>query len=819
MDNSFTYPFPVGYADNRVNAITIQKDGKLLVGRHYNSFYGATQHPLIRLHADGSVDNSFQFNLYGLISAIAVQTDGKILVGGYMFDPIDWSFMYLLRLNTDGTIDNTFNMGTGPDRDVNVISIQEDNKIFVSGYFTHFNGVKTFSTARLNSDGSLDEGFNLGTGFQGSSVIAVTNDGNKLLIAGYFKDFNGTPTNGLVRVFKDGSLDPSFNPAATPPMFINSIVTTKEEKILLGGSLNFRAGSASSRRLVVLNEDGSVDESFVQPPIDGTIYKLMLRDDGKIMVGGSFIHAQDPIRIGLAQILPAALPVTAPSNLSATAVSAMQVALQWNDTSDNETGFEIQRAVTSSGEFSALATVSSDKISYNDTQVETGITYQYRVRALGAGTASEFSNTATVAVPKKDQTITFADIADKRVSDSPFELVASASSGLPVSFVVVSGPASINGNVVTLTGKGTVVIRATQPGNNSYNQAPAVERSFKVKPALLSVVKLMLVNADTDQDIQELKEGDVIDMNLLPTQNLNIRAITNPLIVGSVVFKFNKQSVCENLFPYAIGGDVLGDFKPWTLPVGKHKLSVTPYAFFGASGMKGIPYTIRFTVKGMAVTRLILVNADTDKDMMEIKQGALIDLSKLSTKNVNIRAVVTPENVGSVLFNLNGSVVVENLAPYAIGGNNENDYKPWALPVGNHTLTVTPYSQYTPYSATIGNGAKGIAKTIQFQVINGDARVRVSSEDGNSLGLKLSAFPNPAHEQTTIELHNATSGDAKIDIYDSKGNFIVCLYDGKVESGGQFALKFNTNKLSSGVYIIRLSSQEGVFFHKLLVVQ
>jgi uncharacterized delta-60 repeat protein len=820
VDNTFTYPFPVGYADNKVNVITIQKDGKLLVGRHYNSFNGATQHPLIRLHADGSVDNSFQFHFYGSISAVAVQSDGKILVGGYMLDPIKWTFMYLLRLNTDGTIDNTFNMGTGPDRDVNIISVQEDNKIFISGYFTQFNGVNSFSAARLNSDGSLDEGFNLGTGFQGSSVIAVTNDGNKLLIAGYFKDVNGTPTNGFVRVLKDGSIDPTFNPEATPPIIINTIVPTKEGKILLGGSLDFRTGSASSKQMLLLNEDGSIDDSFVQPALDGTIYRLLLKDDGNILAGGSFIHAQDPLRLGLAQILHASSLVTAPTDLSAIALSASQVALKWTDNSTNETGFEIQRALAGSELFSIVATVVSDKISYSDTGVDAGMTYQYKVRALSSGIPSEFSNITTIALPKKDQTITFADIPDKRFGDLPFELAATASSGLPVYLQVMSGPATINGSVVTLTGKGTVVVRATQPGNIHYNAATAVEKSFKVKAAQLSVVKLMLVNADTDQDIQELKDGDVLDLNGLPTQNLNIRAITNPFIVGSVFFKFNKQSVCENLFPYAIGGDVLGDYNPWTLPVGEHKLSVTPYSFFGASGHKGLSYNIRFTVKGMAVTKLILVNADTDKDIMEIKEGALIDMAKLSTRNLNIRAVVSPENVGSVLFNINGSVVVENLAPYAIGGNNSNDYKPYTLPLGSHSLTVTPYTYYTPYANTSGNGAKGIAKTVQFSVIHTDTKSRISAEDEPSVEMKLTAFPNPAYDKTSIHLYPSISTDARIDIYDSRGVSIVCIYNGKVRADAQsLVFDFDTKNLPSGTYLIRLSTQQGVYFHKLVIIK
>ncbi len=79
------------------------------------------------------------------------------------------------------------------------------------------------------------------------------------------------------------------------------------------------------------------------------------------------------------------------------------------------------------------------------------------------------------------QTIDFPSISDKLTTDTPFMLYATASSGLPVSYSLLSGPASINGNVVTLDGVvGTIVIQASQAGNADYTAAPSVEQSFEV---------------------------------------------------------------------------------------------------------------------------------------------------------------------------------------------------------------------------------------------------------------------------------------------------------------------------------------------------
>lgn len=82
---------------------------------------------------------------------------------------------------------------------------------------------------------------------------------------------------------------------------------------------------------------------------------------------------------------------------------------------------------------------------------------------------------------KLDQTITFGALPDKRYGDAPFVLSATASSGLPVSFTArTPQTCTVSGNTVTLIAVGLCRIRAAQPGNDSYNPAPDVERSFTV---------------------------------------------------------------------------------------------------------------------------------------------------------------------------------------------------------------------------------------------------------------------------------------------------------------------------------------------------
>ena len=114
------------------------------------------------------------------------------------------------------------------------------------------------------------------------------------------------------------------------------------------------------------------------------------------------------------------------------------------------------------------------------------------IRASQAGNddfqpANPYDRTFIVtAVEKQAQLINFSSIADKKTTDVPFAINASATSGLPVNYTILSGPATINGNIISLTGNlGRVVVRASQLGNNQYASAPNVDRPFNVVEPLV----------------------------------------------------------------------------------------------------------------------------------------------------------------------------------------------------------------------------------------------------------------------------------------------------------------------------------------------
>ncbi len=117
-------------------------------------------------------------------------------------------------------------------------------------------------------------------------------------------------------------------------------------------------------------------------------------------------------------------------------------------------------------------------------------TYYFRVRAENAAGASGNSPTAsatTLEALPEDQTIDFPALADQ-IATNALTLSATASSGLPVSFAVASGPATISGGTaLSFTGAGTVSIVASQAGDADWNPAPDVTNVFAVSKATAGV--------------------------------------------------------------------------------------------------------------------------------------------------------------------------------------------------------------------------------------------------------------------------------------------------------------------------------------------
>ncbi|MCI0585128.1 MAG: FG-GAP-like repeat-containing protein, partial [Chloroflexi bacterium] len=96
----------------------------------------------------------------------------------------------------------------------------------------------------------------------------------------------------------------------------------------------------------------------------------------------------------------APLPVPAsPGGLAATAVSSSQINLSWTDNASNETGFQLERATSSSGPWTQIATPGANATSATDSGLAASTTYFYRVRAANGSGSSAYSNVANATTP------------------------------------------------------------------------------------------------------------------------------------------------------------------------------------------------------------------------------------------------------------------------------------------------------------------------------------------------------------------------------------------------------------------------------------
>jgi uncharacterized delta-60 repeat protein len=267
-------------------SILVQSDQKIIFG------FGSQS---IRLNSDGSVDNSFDLTeIAGSVTSIIQQPDEKIIFS---------LSNRLKRINQNGSLDTSFDPGTGPNSRVNGIIIQADGKIIIGGQFTFYNGVAVNRIARLNSDGSLDESFNPGMGANNTITdIALQADG-KVIIGGQFTSFNGVTVNRIARLNSDGSLDESFEPGSGASNTVSKIIYQSDGKIIITGQFISYNGT-SRNRIARLNADGSLDSSFI--PGSGAnnfIVSTVIQSNGNIIIGGFFTSYNGTNRTGIASVL------------------------------------------------------------------------------------------------------------------------------------------------------------------------------------------------------------------------------------------------------------------------------------------------------------------------------------------------------------------------------------------------------------------------------------------------------------------------------------------------------------------------------------
>ena len=205
-------------------------------------------------------------------------------------------------------------------------------------------------------------------------------------------------------------------------------------------------------------------------------------------------------------------------------------------------------------------------------------------------------------------------------------------------------------------------------------------------------------------------------------RNLTVTSKTS----GSVSLKWNASTDNVGVAGYAIyaNGSQVGTTSSTSYTVTNLSPSTT-YTFVvkaydaagnlsAGSNQVSVQTSSAGTTSSVAVTRFVLINADTDQPIMELKDGMTLSLSQLPTRHLNIRADTSPSVVGSVRFGLNSNpdYRLERNPPYALAGDSSGDYRSWTPATGTYQVTATPYT------SSDGSGTPGSALTIRINVIN-----------------------------------------------------------------------------------------------------
>ena len=229
-------------------------------------------------------------------------------------------------------------------------------------------------------------------------------------------------------------------------------------------------------------------------------------------------------------------------------------------------------AVSSSGLGVTYSVTSGPATVSGSTLTVTGVGNVVLV-ANQAGNATYLAATAvtkTLVITQGSQTITFPDLATRQysVSANTVTLAATSSAGLTVTYSVTSGPATVSGTTLTVTGGGTVVIAANQAGNATYLAAPAVSKSLVITQAAQTI---------TWADLATRQYSDSANTVTLAATSSSGLAVTYSVTSGPAIVSGSTLTVTGG-GTVVIAANQAGDASYLAAPAVSKSLVITPAA-------------------------------------------------------------------------------------------------------------------------------------------------------------------------------------------------------------------------------------------------
>jgi uncharacterized delta-60 repeat protein len=287
---------------NQVRDIALMPDGRILVAGAFVEYNGVQTQAIVRLFANGNRDFSFNIppnSINGAVNAIAWHREDKVIAVGDFFTCYGHSMPHIARFNTDGSVDLGFDIGTGLNNNAHCVLVLPDDRILVGGVFGAYNGFLTGNLALLSPNGPYDPSMNNTPGFGGGIVNAlVRQPDGKILVGGEFQYHNMQPASCLIRLDLAGVRDATFTSPIYPYARVQTIALQADGMILIGGEYTsgmYSPNVPGPNRMTRIQPNGIRDDSFPLgegpgPGTEATAYvsDIAVQADGRILVGGYF---------------------------------------------------------------------------------------------------------------------------------------------------------------------------------------------------------------------------------------------------------------------------------------------------------------------------------------------------------------------------------------------------------------------------------------------------------------------------------------------------------------------------------------------------
>ena len=202
----------------------------------------------------------------------------------------------IVKVNSDGSVDTSFNVGTGfnnyPFTGSGKLAQTAAGKIYATGAFTTYNGTTVNKIVRLNTNGTIDTSFVTGSGFTGGSVQYTNSIGldsfENVYVAGAYTAYNGTSAPTFIKLLPNGSIDTSFVIGSGFNNVTTAVLVNADNTLFVGGHFGTYKG-VSSPRFIKLLPNGDIDTSFViGSGFDNIVTNIVKTLDNKIIVTGHF---------------------------------------------------------------------------------------------------------------------------------------------------------------------------------------------------------------------------------------------------------------------------------------------------------------------------------------------------------------------------------------------------------------------------------------------------------------------------------------------------------------------------------------------------